>query len=119
MMKKINKKIKQNVNMRNARSAVSNFVDWSIPVSIVLISLFTISYIMLVSMTTIKSASMKNVEMKISSITEEINNAENKLTEMTNHINLGLAEQLGFVEAKKIQYLSNEPIKAAFRTNEI
>jgi hypothetical protein len=118
-MRKINKKIQKNINIRATRSAVANFIDWSIPVSIFLISILMISYITLVSMTTIRSASNKNTESKISKLTEEINKIENNLSEITNNITPKLAENLGFYEAKKIEYLPNKPVKAAFKVNEI
>lgn len=117
MMRKIHKRINQKIAVR--RNALSNFIDWSIPISTLLVSVLLISYITFVSLTTIKSASRRNFEMKISSLTEQINSTESQLAKIENNITPELAENLGFLETKKVQYISNKPIKAAFRVNEI
>lgn len=116
MTRKTYKKIEM---AQKTRSAVANFVDWSIPIGALLVSVLLISYITFVSLTTIKSASRRDAELKIASITEKISSMENELAKIETNITPKLAESMGFLEAKKIQYLSNKPIKAAFRVNEI
>jgi hypothetical protein len=103
----------------NGRSAVSNFIDWSIPIGTLAVTVLLISYITFVSLTTIKSASRRDAELKISSVSEKISSLENELAKIETNITPKLAESMGFLETKKIQYISNKPIKAAFRVNEI
>ncbi len=117
MMRKIHKRINQRISVK--KNALSNFIDWSIPISTLLVSVLLISYVIFVSLTTIKSASRRNFEIKISSLIEQINSTESHLAKIENSITPKLAENLGFSETKKVQYISNKPIKAAFRVNEI